>query len=193
MIEKIIRDLEVRYAEKPHRLDHVYGVRDTALKLGKKYNCNLEWLEIAALLHDITKYESYEYHIREIQSYFDHADEIIAQYNPKILHAFSAAVVASTIFHVENEEILNAIMHHTIGRPKMSIYEEIIFISDYIEPNRTYKSCVKARKKAKNSLNNAIYQAIDDSIRFHEKEGSVIPQIAYEARDYYYTQREETK
>ena len=187
----ILNDLKTLYGNKPHRLNHVLGVRDTAIKLGKQYGCNLDWLEQAALLHDITKYEPYEFHVQLIQKHYTNADEIIAEYNPKILHAFSAAVVAQETYGVINEVILDAIRHHTIGRPNMTIYEEIIFLSDYIEPNRTYESCVKVRALAETSLVQAIYVAIDDSITFHEQEHAIIPRTAYLARDYYKHKLEE--
>lgn len=191
MIQQIIADLEVAYGHKPHRLDHVFGVRDTALKLGRQYNCKLEWLEIAALLHDITKYESYEFHRAMIEQYYDNAQAIIAEYNPNILHAFSAAVVANTKYGITNKEILNAITHHTVGRPDMSIYEEILFISDYIEPHRTYESCVRVREIAYHSIIKAIVVAMQDSINYHLEKQVLVPKTAYKALQYYQHKLEE--
>ncbi|QMS85624.1 bis(5'-nucleosyl)-tetraphosphatase (symmetrical) YqeK [Candidatus Xianfuyuplasma coldseepsis] len=191
MIKRIIADLEVAYDHKPHRLDHVFGVRDIALKFGRQFNCNLEWLEIAALLHDITKYESEEFHRTMIKQYYDDAEMILNEYNTNILHAFSAAVVARTKYGITNEEILNAITHHTIGRPGMSIYEEILFLSDYIEPNRTYESCVRVRKIADHAFVKAIYVAMQDSINHHEKQQALVPNTAYQALQYYQHKLEE--
>lgn len=193
MIEQIVQDLEVIYEQKPHRLQHVYGVRDTALYYGKKFGCDLEKLELAALLHDITKYKSNEEHVKLIRSHYDNADKIIKDYNPNILHAFSAVVVARNQYQIKNDMILDAILHHTVGAPNMSIYEEILFLSDYIEPNRTYDSCIKVRKLASTSWLLAIYTAMDDAITYHEQANNHVPQIAYLARTYYKQRLEESK
>jgi len=183
--EKIINDVKEVFSNHPNRLKHVYGVRDTALKLGKKYHLDLEILEITALLHDITKYKTKAENMEIIDSYFPETAFIYEQYNDEILHAFSAYVVAIKTYGITNSEILNSILNHTVGRPKMSEYEKVIFISDYIEPNRTYKSCVKVRKIVEESLDKAVYVTLDDSITFFEKAHSKIPKIAYEARQYY--------
>lgn len=185
MIEKIIRDLEVIYHNKQNRLHHVYGVRETALKLGKKYNCDLNKLELAALLHDITKYYSIDENIRIIKDNFVEADKILKDFNIHILHAFSAYVVARDEYGIEDEDILNAIKNHTIGKENMSIYEKIIFISDYTEPNRTYDSCIKVRNILDEDIDLAVFTAIDDSIKFYEKNDGEIPKSAYKARDFY--------
>lgn len=181
------------YRDKPHRMQHVIGVKDTAIQLGKLHHCDLDKLETAALLHDITKYYSYEDHVKLITEYFSNYEQILQEYNEHIVHAFSAVVIAQKKYGITDQDILDAIMSHTIGRPNMSIYEEIIFVSDYIEPNRTYESCKKVRNIAFQSLHLATYTAIDDSIMFYEKNGGQIPQTAYQARTYYKQKLEETE
>ncbi len=186
MINDVIyNDLLIELKDKPRRLKHVLGVRDTALEFGKKYNLDLDILETAALLHDITKYYSLKQNKEIIDKYFEETTRIYKYYNEKILHAFSAYVLAKEKYNIKSGEILNSILNHTIGRPNMSMYEKVIFISDYIEPNRTYESCVKVREIAMNNIDEAVFTAIDDSIKFYEAEGGLIPLIAYEARHFY--------
>ncbi len=183
--EQIQKSVELVLAEHPNRLRHIYGVRDTAIILGKKYNLDLEILEITALLHDITKYYSKEENMEIINNYFPETDFIYKEYNDEILHSFSAYVIAKRKYKITNYEILNSILNHTVGRPNMSIYEKIIFVSDYIEPSRTYDSCVSVRKIVEESLDKAVFTIINNSINFYEKENSKIPSIAYKARQYY--------
>jgi predicted HD superfamily hydrolase involved in NAD metabolism len=185
IIDTIYKDLLVELKENPNRFKHVTGVRDTALEFGKKYNLDLEKLEIAALLHDITKYYTLEQNKKIIDKHFEETDRIYKYYNEKILHAFSAYVLAKEKYNIKSGEILNSILNHTIGRPNMSMYEKVIFISDYTEPNRTYKSCIKVRKIAMNNIDEAVFTAIDDSIKFYEAKGELIPLTAYEARHFY--------
>ena len=190
--DQIYEDLYKELKDKPKRLKHVLGVRDTALEFGKKYNLDLEILETAAILHDITKYYTLEQNKEIIDSYFEETSRIYKYYNEDILHAFSAYVLAKKKYNIKSGEVLNSILNHTIGRPNMSIYEKVIFISDYIEPNRTYESCLKVREIADNNINKAVFTAIDDSIKFYEAEGGLIPLIAYEARHFYRRLLEET-
>ena len=187
----ILNDLLVDLKNKPNRLNHILGVRDTAIEFGKKFNLDLEVLETAALLHDITKYYTLNENKEIINRYFEETERIYKNYNEKILHAFSAYVIAKEKYNVKSGEVLNSILNHTIGRANMSIYEKVIFISDYIEPNRTYESCIKVREIAKTNLDIAVFTAIDDSIKFYEKQGGVIPLIAYEARHFYRKSLEE--
>ena len=181
----ILNDLLIELKDKPKRLEHILGVKETALKFGKKFNLDLDILEIAALLHDITKYYTLEQNKEVINHYFEDASKIYKYYNENILHAFSAYIIAKEKYNITEGEILNSILSHTIGRANMSLYEKIIFISDYTEPNRTYESCVKVRGIAETNLDQAVFTAIDDSIKFYETEGGVIPLVAYEARHFY--------
>lgn len=192
MINAIKKDLETVYQNHPNRLRHVYGVRDMALKLGKQFNCDLYKLEVAALLHDITKYYTKEQNITIIKKHFSNSKEILAGYNEFIYHGFSARIVASEDYHITDQDILDSITSHTIGKPNMTIYEKIIFISDYTEENRQYENCIKARNLLKQDIDLAVYAAIDDSIKFYENIKDEVPQTAYLAREYY-KQKKESK
>lgn len=185
MIHIIKRDLEDIYKDKPHRLKHIQGVLETSLKLGQIHNLDLNKLTLAALLHDITKYEDTSFHKEIIKEHYENPKEIFRDFNDQILHSFSAAVIATQSYGILDQDVLDAILSHTIGRPEMTMYEKVIFISDYIEPNRTYKSCVETRSIAFKNLDKAVYKAINDSIKHFEKEGNQIPKQAYLARDYY--------
>lgn len=191
MIKKIKTDLEARYEKHAHRLDHVLGVAETAMDLGERVGLDPEKLLIAALLHDITKYESDEFHEEKIKEYFSNSDEIFKEYSAKLWHTFSAYAYAIEEYQIEDTDILEAILHHAVGAPAMNPYAEILFLSDYIEPNRLYSSCVKVRKIAEESIVKAIYEAMNDTITYHQEEGESIPIIALEARDYYQMKQEE--
>jgi len=193
IIEKIYADLKTIFKGKPERLKHIFGVRDTTLSLGKKYNLDIKKLEIISLLHDITKYYSKEENHRLIDSYFPDSAKIYEDYNEDIIHAFSAYVVAKKEYKINDGEILNSILYHTVGRPAMSDYEKIMFISDYIEPNRTYESCIKVRNLVEKSLDLAVFTAMDDSIKWCEERNIKTPLIAFEARHFYRNLLEDNK
>jgi predicted HD superfamily hydrolase involved in NAD metabolism len=185
MIEHIKKDLKTIYKDKEARLKHVLGVEKMALKLAKEHHVDSEKIQIAALLHDITKYMPTKEHIQIIKDHYKNSEEILNGYNKFIYHGFTAAVVARNKYHIKDQDILNAIIHHTVGKPAMTIYEKIIFIADYTEENRTYPNCIKARNLLSQNIDLAVYEAINDSITLYESKNDQIPKIAYEARTYY--------
>ncbi|TVP94802.1 MAG: HD domain-containing protein [Acholeplasmatales bacterium] len=177
------RDLKERLHGHHRRLHHVYGVRDTALKLGKIQGADLDALRWAALLHDLTKYDPPTVQKQRILRHYD--PDILSEYPEPLHHAFDAVVVARETYGIDDERILKAIESHTLGRPGMELTEKILFVSDYVEPTRQYPSCVKAREQAFINLDNAVMLIIHDTIRYLEREGKRIPATAYETLNYY--------
>jgi nicotinate-nucleotide adenylyltransferase len=58
--------------------------------------------------------------------------------SPLLLHGRVSALILEREFGVRNEEILEAVRCHTLGRPGLSLLGKILFVADYCEPNRTY-------------------------------------------------------
>lgn len=187
MNKQIKKDLKHIYRKKKKRYRHVMGVLEVALQLAKRYDVDEDKVTTAVLLHDITKYMSKKKHKKLIKSGFDDADKILSSFNKNLYHAFSATVYATKEYGVTDPDILMAVMHHTIGRPNMSKIEEIVFISDYIEPNRTYQSCIEARDIVleENKLPCGIYKAMNDTIMHNESRHKEVPKLAYLARTFY--------
>ncbi len=183
MIEKIKKDVQTTFAEDPERLTHTYGVLSTALKFQQKYHLDRDKLTIAALLHDITKNEEKKFHTRLIKRHY--GKKIIKDYTEPLFHGFSAAAYAKETYGIKDPDILGMIENHVVGKPAMTLYEKVLYISDYIEPNRPYEACKEVRDIAFDSLDEAVYQAMDNSIRLFEEKGGFIPEIAYRARAYY--------
>lgn len=183
MLDELLRDLKQAYIGSSDRLQHIYGVKNTAIKLAKIHDVPISKVIWAAYLHDFTKPMSTTEHIKMLK---DHdLSDVLKAFTPPLYHAYTAAIVAKEIYHVEDEDVLNAIKYHTVGRPNMSLLEKILFISDYIEPSRHYTSCVMVREIALNDLDYGVYLAIDYSIKYFESLGGKIPDIAYEARRFY--------
>ena len=53
-----------------------------------------------------------------------------------VLHAPAGMVIAREVFGVRDPDILAAIRNHTLGNCNMSALEKLIFLADFIEPNR---------------------------------------------------------
>ena len=101
---------------------------------------------VAALLHDITK----NYTVQKQLKCCEEFGIIIGEYDvdmPKVFHAKTAAAVAERDFaDFVDDDIINAIRWHTTGHAKMSLFECIIYLADYIEPTRDFPDCIELRE-----------------------------------------------
>ena len=129
-----------------YRLAHTLGVEQTARSLGELYlPDSIEDLCIAALLHDITKEYSTEEHIGILKNNgIEVTDDDIR--SPKTLHAKTAEFEANVYFcEFINDRICQALRYHTTGNENMTLFDAIIYLSDYIEDTRTFEDCVTLR------------------------------------------------
>ena len=145
-IKELRKKVSARLGEK--RFLHTLGVERMAAVLAKKILPEKEMeIRAAALLHDITKEYSVQKHIdiiREHLSFVSESDMVAAS----VYHSLTAPFVIKNEFsEYADEDILSAVLNHTVGAPDMSVFDEIIFISDYIEEGRTYPVCVALREK----------------------------------------------
>ena len=147
MIDNDIKALKeiIKGLQKPHRFVHTLGVEQEAYRLGEIFMPEKSGkLALAGLLHDITKDFSVEEQFRLCREYRIDVDKNIA---PKLLHAITGCEFARRKFGIEvvDDEIYNGIRYHTTGRENMTLFEQIIYLADYIEANRDFSDCVFLR------------------------------------------------
>lgn len=174
-LQKLEKSVSERLSEK--RFRHTLGVVDAASFIGG-YLSGLDMSEVraAALLHDIAK---------EIP-----ADEAAAHLAALSL-TLKADIVCEAVHHsliapliiqrdfpeFATEGIISAVKYHTTGSPDMSVLDEVIFISDYVEEGRRYNACTRLREslysalkgsrdydEALSHLNDAVIKCLDDTI-----------------------------
>lgn len=131
------------------RLSHTYCVMEEVSKLGKLYrlsDIDIKKLEIAGLLHDITKEKSLDQQLQLCRHFgYDYTNDDVS--SPKVLHSLTGAYLAREKYGDSVDDIIfNAIKYHTTGCPNMSIYEKLLYLADYIEPSRTFGDCVRLRE-----------------------------------------------
>lgn len=167
------------------RYEHTLGVAYTATALAMCYGENIEKAELAGLLHDCAKCMDNEKRIHICEKYNLTISEA-EQRNPFLLHAKVGAHLAGKKYNVEDEDIINAILYHTTGRPEMSLLEKIVYIADYIEPARDQAPNLETiRYLAFHDLDKALIKILEDSLihlKASEKEIDPMTQKTY---DYY--------
>ena len=166
-IKKINKALQKSQDEK--RYEHTLGVAYTATSLAMKYGESIKKAYLAGLLHDCAKCMSDKKKIAICTKHNITMTET-EQKNPFLLHAKVGRFVAMHSYGVDDEDILNAIENHTTGRPNMSPLEKIIFIADYIEPNRKEApNLEQIRKKAFENLDEALVIILHDTLQYLQK------------------------
>jgi len=177
-IEEIKELLKSLLTEK--RMIHVEGVVETSKELALKYGADIKKVELAAYLHDLAKFFSLE----EMNELID-CEKTSKKYGnlPQLLHSFAGAEYAKKKLEITDEDILNAIRWHTVGRLDMSLVEKIVYLADAIEPGRNYPAVTKIRELSNESLEKAMLYEIDNKIKYLIDQGGTLHISTVELRN----------
>ncbi len=167
---------------KPNRVAHVLGCRDTARELARRWGADEQDAARAGLLHDITKALSAPLQLQVCRTYGVSLSRFASQ-NPKTLHALTGSLVAQRIFG-ENPRVVAAICSHTTGKPDMNTLEKIIYVADYMEPNRDFPGVEQLRSLAYTDLDGALQLGLEMTISMLKQQGREISPESREALDW---------
>lgn len=159
---------------KSSRFAHTLGVAETAKRLAKCYDTDVSQAYLAALLHDCAKYMEDDEKIELCKKY--HVPITDAELkNPALLHAKCGAITAKCEYGITDMDILHAIGVHTTGVPEMNLLDKIIFVSDYIEPNRNQAPHLASlRRLAEVNLDMTVYRILEDTVSYLEQNSSQV-------------------
>jgi predicted HD superfamily hydrolase involved in NAD metabolism len=125
--------LRLKAGLKSGRFKHTEGVVRTAAKLAKRHGVSVKRASLAAMLHDCAKGLSRP----ELKALLKRAKADPQERRmPPLWHAPVGALLARREHGVKDQEILKAIRYHSTGAPGMSKLQKLLFVADYIEPNR---------------------------------------------------------
>ena len=156
----------------PNRVAHVLGCRDAAVSLARRWGADETDAARAALLHDITKALDGPLQLTLCSEYGIILDEFSRKY-PKTLHALTGAYVAQRIFG-EGKEVVDAILSHTTGKADMNVLQMIIYIADYMEPNRDFPGVEELRSAAYTDLHKAMELGLHMTLQHLARQGSEV-------------------
>ena len=169
----------------PKRFEHSIGVEYTAGTMAFMYGADYNKALTAGLLHDCAKYLSNEKKIAKCEKLGIQISECEYK-NPELLHAKLSAVYAREKYGVDDEEILSAITYHTTGRPGMTLMDKIIYIADYIEPNRNVlPEMDEIRKEAYTDIDRCLLHILKNCVSYLENKGTAIDPVTKETYEYY--------
>ncbi len=181
--EKMISRLKTKINEK--RMEHSLGVEYTAACMAMVHGADIEKARIAGLLHDCAKglptkekLEKARKHGLSVNKY--------EEKNPDMLHAKLGAFYAHYKYDVDDQEVLDAITYHTTGRPNMSLLDKIVFVADYIEPNRkTIRDMDIIRKEAFEDLDKCVTHILKNTLDYLNSSTNDIDYMTQMTYDYY--------
>ncbi|HEM3187323.1 bis(5'-nucleosyl)-tetraphosphatase (symmetrical) YqeK [Streptococcus suis] len=160
---------KIRVAMKSARFQHVLGVEEAALALADRYGCDPKKASLAALLHDYAKEVEDQVFLDLIAKY--DLDKALLNWDNNIWHGVVGAYKIAEDFGLKDEEIFQAIQRHTIGAGQMTLLDKVLYVADYIEPNRDFPGVDEARRIAKESLDKAVAYETAQTISYLAKKG----------------------
>lgn len=173
---------------RPNRFLHILGVQYTAVSLAMAHGCDVKKAEMAGVLHDCGKYLTYDEQFDACKKHNVELSDIEIKI-PALIHAKLGAQIATEKYRITDEEILDAIRFHTTGRENMTLLEKIIYISDYIEPNRTMHcepySIETIRYEAFHNIDLALFMVLEDCISYLKSKDSLIDSMTLKTYEYY--------
>lgn len=164
MRNKILKVLEKRL--KKSRFHHTLRVTDMAMAMARVSHLSVEDAEIAGLFHDLAKNLSNDELVDYIKRYKLQVDDLVYR-NLYLAHGMVAADIAEREYGINNPDIIEAIAYHTIGKEGLSPLAKLIYVADYIEPERTFEGVETIRDLAlKGHLDKALLMTIERQMTF---------------------------
>ena len=176
-----LRPIALSYL-KAKRIPHVLGTEQTAKALAEKYGADVYKARFAALLHDATKRLSMAEQLALCEHYHIALDEL-EQHALKLLHAKTGAALARDVFGAD-DEIYNAILWHTTGKPNMTVLEKVLYLADYIEPNRDFDGVDELRKVVWEDLDRGLAMGLAMTVEEMKERGNPVHYNTLEALEY---------
>ena len=176
---------KVRKFQKSTRYEHTIGVMYTAASLAMRYGADMQHAMLAGLLHDCAK----GFTVEEQKLLSGNYGVILTKEElecPELIHAKLGAYLAEKDYGITDKEVLDAIRWHTTGRPNMSLLDKIIYIADYIEPNRNKAPNLHdMRRLAFEDLDQCVYAVLESTLQYLHGQGGVIDPMTEETFLFY--------
>lgn len=164
------------------RIPHVMGVEEEAVKLAQRWGADPELARRAGILHDCTKYYGLPEQLDICEEYGVRLDAL-EQKAVKLLHSKTGACIARGVFG-QPDAVYDAIFWHTTGKADMTTLEKVLYIADYMEPNRDFDGVERLRHLAYTDLDKAMLLGVEMTIQEMQQRQVPIHTNTLQARDW---------
>ena len=186
---------EMKKELEPRRYEHTLSVAYTAANLAAVHGVDVEKALVAGMLHDCAKCLSHKKQLELCTKNHIHLSGLEAAKDSPLIHAKAGSILAKKEYGITDVDILHAICFHTTGRPQMSPLEKIIYIADYIEPERKHAKrtaddtrndrFTQVRRMAYRDLDEALFNILGDSLAYLHEKGSKVDYMTQKTYEYY--------
>ena len=166
------------------------GVEEMAVRLARMHGADSEKAAFAGRYHDLAKNfdeETMDAYIRK----YGLPEYLIG--NNALAHSKVGAAILENEFGVTDKEILDSVRYHTTARKDMTLLDEVIFVADVVEDNRTYSDLDYYQDLAYRDLDRACLEILEYTIGSLTAKGKVIDKDTLEARDWVIQKIKETE
>ncbi len=180
---------ELKKKLKKDRYEHTTGVMYTAASLAMCYGEDIEKALTAGLLHDCGKFAPPGEQIKLCEKY---GIELTSSEldMPALIHAKLGACLAEHEYGITDRETLDAITYHTTGRPGMTMLEKIIYIADYIEPNRReIPGLAEIRGIVFQDIDRAVHLSAEQTVQYLSSSGKTVDPMTVNTCEFYKNRR----
>ena len=182
-IQLIRRSLSLKLDSR--RYEHTLGVSFTAAALAMAHGCDISSAEMAGTLHDCAKRFPPSVLIDKCRRHDISLSEDELK-SPAVIHAIYGAYLAEKKYGISDRDVINAVRYHTTGRADMSKLEKIVYIADYIEPQRSVSKILpEMRRLAFSDLDGCMYRILEETVAFLRSKRSYIARDTLIALDYF--------
>ena len=151
---------------KRDRLLHTINTAVLAVKYAVMYGGDPDKALIAGVLHDCAKElpddQQRKMAIKDSGESYD---------IKKLWHGPAGALMAKKQFGIKDEEILDAIRYHTTARAEMTMTDKVVYLSDKIEPARTYDDLTEVRAAADKDLELGLILCVSAFVEKSKRKG----------------------
>ncbi len=145
------------------RVRHIRGTEEEAVRLARRWGADENHARRAGILHDCTKYLELDEQLELCEKYGVELDELEHR-AVKLLHSKTGACIARHVFG-EPDEVFHAIFWHTTAKENMTTLEKILYVADYMEPNRDFDGVERLRQLAYSDLDAALLLGVETTIQ----------------------------
>lgn len=162
------------------RYQHTVSMAHLAKEIALANGLDEQKAYVAGMLHDIAKEMPHDEALKIMKEHYsDHLDK-----PEPVWHQWLSQYVAKNEYLVDDEEILQAIRHHTTASLNMSKLDMCIYEADKYDPNRDFDSS-KEIALCKEDVVAGFKSCLQDFYDFSHKKGREIDKCFFEIYDKY--------
>jgi predicted HD superfamily hydrolase involved in NAD metabolism len=159
------------------RFRHVMSVARWARVLAVLHGASPEKAWRAGLLHDLAKEmpgPSLARYVVKHRLSVPGRSDIFRHKQFGLLHAPVSAHRAKTEWGEQDPEVLSAVARHTLGHPRMSRLDTLLYVADFSSPDRRYAAARTIRDWARKDLPRALRGVVAWKIRTVVEQGGFL-------------------